>query len=212
MTRSNRGVTIFAGGAVLAAAVLIAVITLTGGGHSPGITGVGVDLSFAQEMVPHHQAAVDMARIAETKTQRPAVKFLARDIITSQTREIDQLQVIDQRLVAEGVEPVELSTSQDHAMTMDNQSMPGIQAGMGQVDLDALRGADPFDQVFIDAMIPHHQMAILMARDVLARGSDAEVRRIASAVIAAQSKEIEQMNGWRRDWYGSESPSGGVPV
>lgn len=212
MTRHTRRVTIFAGGLVLAAAVLVAIISLTGGGHSPASSGLGVDLAFAREMVPHHRDAVDMAQIAETKTQRPAVRFLARDIITAQTREIDQLQAIDQRLGAEGVEPIELETSQEHAMTMDDQTMPSMQTGMSQEDLDALRGANPFDRAFIDAMIPHHQMAILMARDVLARGADTEVRRIASAVIAAQAKEIEQMNGWRRDWYGSESPSGGVPV
>ncbi len=158
-------------------------------------------------MVPHHVDAVEMAELAETKTKRPAVKFLARDIITAQTQEIQQLQAIDQRLTAQGVEPADLVTAQGHNMDMGT-TMPGMSV-MSQAELDALSRADPFDRAFIDAMIPHHQMAILMARDVLARGADPEVRKIASAVIAAQSKEITQMNKWRRDWYGSESPSGG---
>jgi uncharacterized protein (DUF305 family) len=51
-------------------------------------------------------------------------------------------------------------------------------------------------------MVPHHQMAIMMARMVL-RGSDRpEVQELARSIIRTQSAEIEQMLGWYRDWYG----------
>jgi uncharacterized protein (DUF305 family) len=206
---NTRRTIIFVAGLVVIVGAVVAV-TLTRRDHTPTGSGLGVDLAFAQEMVPHHVDAVEMAELAETKTNRPAVKFLARDIITAQTQEIQQLQAIDQRLAAQGVEPADLATAQGHNMYMGT-TMPGMSV-MSQAELDALSSADPFDRAFIDAMIPHHQMAILMARDVLARGADPEVRKIASAVIAAQSKEITQMNSWRRDWYGIESPSGGVPV
>jgi uncharacterized protein (DUF305 family) len=61
-------------------------------------------------------------------------------------------------------------------------------------------------------MIPHHQGAILMAQVVLERGSDGEIQELAEAIIAAQSREIEQMNEWRERWYGARSPAGGVPA
>lgn len=210
MTRSARRATIFAAGLVVAAGALIAVIVLAGGGHSTSPPGLGVDLAFAREMIPHHRDAVDMTQIAEKKTDRAEVRKLAQDIITTQTQEIGQLQAIDQRLVADGVTPASLSGSEGHSTatgTADSAHDPSA-----PVDLDALRNADPFDQAFIDEMIPHHQAAIVMAREVLARGTDPEVARIASAVITAQSKEIQQMNTWRRAWYGSESPAGGVPA
>lgn len=35
---------------------------------------------------------------------------------------------------------------------------------------------------------------------------------LAQAIVDAQSREIEEMNSWREDWYGSASPAGGVPA
>lgn len=52
------------------------------------------------------------------------------------------------------------------------------------------------DADFIRGMIPHHQGAVDMARIVLEHGSDAEVKKLAEAVIAAQEAEIK----WMQDW------------
>ena len=68
-----------------------------------------------------------------------------------------------------------------------------------------------FDKKFIDMMIEHHQGAIRMARAERAKGKDAHLRKIARTIIKAQAREIREMNSWRKKWYGSASPSGGVP-
>jgi len=62
------------------------------------------------------------------------------------------------------------------------------------------------DQAFITMMVPHHQMAVDMAKVELARGKDPQTKALASGVIAAQSKEIAQMKGWYRAWYGTDVP------
>ncbi len=54
---------------------------------------------------------------------------------------------------------------------------------------------DP-DRDFLQAMIPHHQGAIDMARTELAKGSDPRVRAMAREVIATQQAEIDKMRGW----------------
>jgi uncharacterized protein (DUF305 family) len=54
---------------------------------------------------------------------------------------------------------------------------------------------------FLQGMINHHQMALDMAADCLAKASTDEVRAICEAVIAAQTPEIEQMQGWLAAWY-----------
>ena len=98
----------------------------------------------------------------------------------------------------------------DAGVDLQDLGMTDAEMGM-DMDMDMLMSTKAFDRMFIDMMIPHHQGAIRMARMELADGRDPELRKLAGAIIAAQSKEIEEMNAWRKDWYGAESPAGGVP-
>lgn len=49
------------------------------------------DELFIDEMVPHHQAAIEEARVALQNTDRPELIELSNDIVTSQEREIQEL-------------------------------------------------------------------------------------------------------------------------
>lgn len=52
------------------------------------------------------------------------------------------------------------------------------------------------DMAFMQGMIPHHVDAVNMAKIVLERGKDPEVRALAERVIAAQESEIKEMQRW----------------
>jgi len=180
-------------GAVVIA--VIAVIALVGAGEDDA-AGTGSDAAFVAEMAPHHESAIEMAEIAQDRAEHPEIKALADDIVRTQSSEIETLGAISERLG--GVADASLGLSPD-------------EMGMASMDTAALETAKPFDRAFIDMMIPHHQGAIEMARIELADGSDAEAKALAEDIIAAQSREIEEMNEWRTDWYGEPSPAGGVP-
>lgn len=182
----------------LAGALVVSGCGSDSGSSSPSSAGNAVDLAFVQDMIPHHESAVAMAKTARQRSKRATIKNLADDIVQSQATEITQMRKIAAALKADGVKSGDLGVS-EHLMGMS-------------MDETALETADPFDREFIDMMVPHHQGAIRMARVVLAKGESTEVKKLARAIIGAQSREIGAMNGWRKRWYGAASPAGGVPA
>ena len=56
---------------------------------------------------------------------------------------------------------------------------------------------DLFDEAFIDAMIPHHQSAIEMARVADEKSENQRIKELAGNIASAQKREIEQMRRWR---------------
>lgn len=67
------------------------------------------------------------------------------------------------------------------------------QGGMGRMGTVLTGDAD---KDFAQEMIVHHEMAVEMAKDVLAKGKDPEIKQLAEEVIAAQTKEIEFLRAW----------------
>lgn len=57
-----------------------------------GKTGDELDRIFLEDMIPHHQGAVDMAMILKAGTERPELQKMADDIITAQEAEIAMMK------------------------------------------------------------------------------------------------------------------------
>ena len=146
------------------------------------------DERFIDAMVPHHQGAIDMAQVALERAEHPEILALAEEIVSAQETEIGQLKAIKQE---------QFGTS-EVAMEMSAAEMEGM--GM-TMDPEELANQEPFDEAFIDNMIPHHESAISMASVALAESENPEIREIAGAIVEAQEREIEQMISWRDEWY-----------
>lgn len=145
--------------------------------------GNGIDLAFVEEMIPHHVAAVEMARYALVHGQSDYIRTLAANIIASQNKEIATMRQIAARLRVGGIRPVPMGLTKE-------------EMGMNH-DMSHIVGAHPFDIVFIDMMIPHHQGAITMSGVLFARGTGIRTRALAEQITAAQATEIRQMREFR---------------
>jgi len=66
--------------------------------------------------------------------------------------------------------------------------------------------ANEVDRAFIEMMVPHHQSANEMAEMALQKAQSPEVKKLAQTIIRDQSREIQQMQTWYRQWYGAEIP------
>jgi len=80
----------------------------------------------------------------------------------------------------------------------------GMGEGMGMhgsTNLTALRQAADFDRAFLEQMIPHHQMGVMMASMAQTNAQHPELRQLEQEMVRVQSEEIQQMAQWYRSWY-----------
>lgn len=73
-----------------------------------------------------------------------------------------------------------------HEKTEMKECMAMVHSGNADID-------------FIENMIPHHQMAIDMAKKELESGNDDEARAMAKKIIADQQAEISKMQAWLKN-------------
>lgn len=163
-----------------------------------GPADANYDLRFIDAMTPHHQGAVEMAKEAQQKSQRPEIKQLANDIIKAQTTEIEQLKQWRKAWYPQaGKEPVSYGGEDKSTVAMSDQqdqAMRMMSKDLGAADAE-------FDLRFINAMIPHHEGAVTMAQDALNKSKRPEMKQLAQDIVRSQQVEIEQMNQWRQAWY-----------
>ena len=148
------------------------------------LSGAEFEKMFMSMMIEHHQSANDMAKLVPDRANHQELKDLAGNIISSQTKEIADMTGWLQSWY--GMAP------QKGMMSM---------AGMDMGKLQSLKG-DAFDQEFMKQMRMHHATAIEMAQLVSSRATHQELKDMAQNVISSQTKEINDMTGWMKSWYG----------
>ena len=155
------------------------------GAHNPQ------HVAFAQGMIPHHQQALEMARLAADRASSGTVKDLAKRIEKAQDPEI---RIMSGWLKTWG-EKVPGGTGgggMDHSAS-GHSGMPGM---MGSEDMAALKTltGKAFDVQFLTMMVEHHEGAVEMAEAEQSKGRHAPAKAMADDIVTAQNAEISEMN------------------
>ena len=138
----------------------------------------GTDIMFAQMMIPHHQQAVDMSTLAETRTTNPEILALAKQIKDAQAPEIKQMTA--------WIESSGAGMDMGHDM-----GMGGMLTEEQMTALENAQGA-AFDKLYLEGMIGHHQGALQMAK-MIETSDNAEAKQLAANIMKSQSAEIDKM-------------------
>lgn len=197
------------------------------------------DRHFIVMMIPHHEGAVAMADLALSRAKHPELKKLAAAIKTTQNQEIQQMQTWYKQWYGTDVPAWGQGMDWGHHRNRQQQGGNtqrhwGSGMGMGMyrdwddrgwgpgggccmmgggwmgTNIYALQNAPDFDQEFIQQMIPHHQMGVMMAQMVLTNSQRPEIRQLAQSIIKSQTAEINQMQQWYQKWYQTSSATTSV--
>ncbi len=158
----------------------------------PNAASAPYDLQFLDTMTAHHEDAVMMSETALQRSQNEELRKFAQKIIDDQKRENEQIKRWREQWFAGRPGAV-------------NMEMPGMMESMKPMDADHLKKMDAmtgreFDVHFLEMMIPHHEGALKMAKDALAKAERAEIKTLANQIIKEQEAEIKQMTDWKAQW------------
>lgn len=148
---------------------------------------VEIDRHFIEEMIPHHEGAIAMAELALQRSESENVLTLSRGIIEAQTKEINEMR-------AWYLEWFGSEVSEGSSMNMGHGAMGHMQGMEG--DIKKLQSASDFDREFLEQMIVHHEMAVMMARMLDAGTTRNEMKTLADQIITSQNREITMMKSW----------------
>lgn len=174
--------------ALLAAALLT--LAACGNDDEPnaGAAHNDADVSFAQQMITHHQQAIEMSELAETRAASPEAKDLAADIKGAQDPEIKTMTGWLERW-GEDVPGADEHGGHD----MSSGDMPGMMSEDEMAELEGASGP-AFDRMFLTMMIEHHEGAIDMAKTEQEDGEYPDAIALAEEIERAQTAEITTMN------------------
>lgn len=159
---------------------------------SPNAASQPYDLQFLDTMTSHHQGAIEMAKMALSKSTNDELKKFAQKIIDDQNKEIGQMKEWREKWYAG--KPAAI-----------NMEMPGMGDSMrmmmdgGMKKMESMAGKE-FDVHFLDMMTPHHAGAVTMAKEALTKAEHAEIKTLSNQIIKAQEAEIRMMAGWKAKW------------
>ena len=139
-----------------------------------------VDQRYIDGVIAHHLNAIFMARQAETNSERKEIRDLAKEIITADEKSIQELYEWKKSWVSNSKE-----------ITVYEK------INLGASD-------DKFDLRFLNALIAHHEEAIMTAKEIRTKSQRNEILNLADTIIQNLSSGMDTLTEWRNNWYQSK--------
>ena len=157
------------------------------------LKGDAFDEAYIADMLAHHEGALNMSEQAMAVTAHEEIRTLASNIVQSQSAELMKMRTWQKEW------------GYKETMSGGHGSHGGAGMDMGgdmvemQNKLQGLTGEE-YDKEFLKQMIVHHEQAVEMSKYAADNAKHQEVKDLASAVISAQTTEINQMKQWQKQW------------
>lgn len=150
------------------------------------------DLQFIDQMIMHHEGAIMSSEHMISDSERPELRKLAEGIQRSQAEQVEQMQAMRKDWYPDA----ERTFGMMDPSRMDGMMGDGMMDEMMGGSMRETMGAGATDEMFLEMMIPHHQMAVEMSEKALEEADHPELKDLAQKIEDEQSAEIELMKGY----------------
>lgn len=143
-----------------------------------------ITLDFITCMIPHHEAAIYMCENLLKYTNYPPLKEIAKDIISTQTKGIEQMKEIARTTPNVFNSKTDVNTYMENDLSITKNMIFRMKNSPRTSNINLN---------FTNEMIPHHEGAIAMCNNLLQYRIDIRLRIVAKNIIEEQSKGVKQL-------------------
>ena len=160
------------------------------------------DHDYLYHMIPHHQVAVDISLLLQKKTNDPVMHEILRKLIWTQKYEINIMKMLLHKLPQNISNKKKMNTK--YIPTIGDFIKPN-KMGLTNTYCDPhffnpeehmkhLKTMELTDKMYIEHMIPHHQVAVDMSKKLLKHTKNDFMIFLAYRIIQSQQNEIILLN------------------
>jgi len=156
---------------------------------------------YLVHMIPHHQVAIDMCNLMIPISESKTMQHIYRNIIFNQNIEITLMENVLKNIpkISNEYNTLYRDSNFKTSLSFNSMSKPKnyycdplfFEPNNHSAHMNHMKHTD---KSFLEHMIPHHQVAIVMSERLLKHTNNTHMLRICYEIITAQRYEILQMN------------------
>lgn len=148
-----------------------------------------ISATFIQQMIPHHEAAIKMSENILQYTTDTAIENLAKNIIADQTKDIEKMKNM--------LDECSACDNSDVDVNLYMREFSAIFDTMIR-KMNAAPTTNNLNVDFLSEMIPHHEGAINMSKNVLKFEICDQLKSLAESIVLNQTAQLQLMQNLLR--------------